>query len=294
MGMKSRDYRTDYVIDGAFDNEGFRQDLGKRNSVKFMISESNYAPDGRRIDDAALFKVEYKGNNKLVTNSAAGVSTIYILTQCGAPPPDVLLFDNTVFVNVPVMNAVSTVTTTVTFIEMLSKRSALKAAYTETLASSPCVQYDLEHHSVMPPENTNRALRAEQFQSVDVIFNSFGAEPDTENKTIIISEVSYRGALNRAGWLKFYSAFFDLEGFAQNLTAVNINNNYNRFKGAVASSAAYKKILSTDAGATFYNGITVSTFSNSADFQATLKNVVDPPDLDQRQLHCHRLKLAYS
>ncbi|KAF9175268.1 hypothetical protein BGX21_009938 [Mortierella sp. AD011] len=126
----------------------------------------------------------------------------------------------------------------------------------------------------MYPENTNHTLRPEQFQSVDVIFSSFGTEPDTENKTIIVSEVSDSRALNGG------SAFFNLEDFAQNLTVVNINSNYNCFKGAVASrstklviawtlhnslhsynnnaaswgfSGATYKMLSTDADSTFYD-----------------------------------------
>ncbi|KAF9359531.1 hypothetical protein BGX26_012079 [Mortierella sp. AD094] len=264
-------------------------------------ANADYFPSKVTVNDATLFKVDYKGNYKVVTNSAAGVNMVYVLTQCGTPPPAASLFgNNTVFVNIPVVNAASIATTAVVFIEMLGKRSALKAVDTEALVSSPCVQYDLEHQSITALEDTNQTLRAEQFQSVDVVFSSFGSDPNTENKTIITSEVSDPGPLNRAEWLEFYSAFFNLEDFAQNLTAI-INNNYNCFKNAAASNstkpiiawtsyaapdsynnntaswsisgAAYKKILSTDAGATFYNGTTASTFSNAADFQAALKNV---------------------
>jgi len=106
--------------------------------------------------------------------------------------------------------------------------------------------------------------------------------------------------LNRAEWLEFYSTFFNLEESAQKLTA-SINNNYNCFKDAAnakttkpivawpsyvapssynnntatwtLSSAPYKKILTVDAGATFYNGTTNDTFTNSAEFLAAIKDV---------------------
>ncbi|KAF8982319.1 hypothetical protein BGZ46_001488 [Entomortierella lignicola] len=252
------------------------------------------------VDNAALFKVEYKSNYKVVTNSAANM--VYVLTQCGTPAPPASQFgNNTVFVTVPIVNAASIATTPVAYIELLGKRSAIKAVDTEALVSSPCVQYDLENHSIIGFEDNNVTLRAEQFQNVDVIFSSYGSEPNTKNKTIITSEVSDPGPLNRAEWLEFYSAFFNLEDFAQNLTS-SINNNYNCFKSAAASSnsakpviawisydapatynnntaswslsgAAYKSILSNDAGATFYNGTTVSTFSNVTDFKHALQNV---------------------
>lgn len=41
----------------------------------------------------------------------------------------------------------------------------------------------------------------------------------------------------------------------------------------ILSSAPYKRILSTDAGASFFNGTTASTFSTSADFSAAVQSV---------------------
>jgi hypothetical protein len=91
-----------------------------------------------------------------------------------------------------------------------------------------------------------------------------------------------------------------LEESAQKLTA-SINNNYNCFKSAAnakptkpiiawssyvepsefnnmtaswtLSGAAYKRTLSTDAGATFFNGTTTSIFSSAAAFADALKDV---------------------
>ncbi|KAG0251610.1 hypothetical protein BG011_007498 [Mortierella polycephala] len=263
----------------------------------------DYFPEKTTVDDAALFSVRYEKNYKIVTSSAAGSSKVntYVLTHCGTPAPDASLFaNNTVFVTVPVTNAASIATTAVAFLEMLGKRSAIKAVDTEGLVSSPCVQYGLDQGEIIGFEDKNLNLRAEQFKSVDLIFSSFGAEPGTENKTVVTSEVSDPGPLNRAEWLEFYSTFFNLEAPAQKLTA-DINNNYNCFKKAAneqttkpviawtsyvapssynnntaswtISGAPYKEIISTDAGAQFYNGTDSNTFTIAADFANALKDV---------------------
>ncbi|KAF9139412.1 hypothetical protein BG015_002048, partial [Linnemannia schmuckeri] len=105
----------------------------------------------------------------------------------------------------------------------------------------------------------------------------------------------------RAEWLEFYSTFFNAEKAAQTITA-SINNNYNCYKSAATtktttkpiiawasydapstynnntpswllSSAPYKRILSNDAGATFFNGTTASSFSTPAAFAVAVQTV---------------------
>ncbi|KAG0350669.1 hypothetical protein BC939DRAFT_450166 [Gamsiella multidivaricata] len=275
--------------------------IGGQSCVTTYDPTVNYFPNPITVDDAALFSVRYEKNYKVVTNTAVGVNQSFVLTQCGTPAPNASLFSNTtVFVNVPVSNLASLATTAVAYIEMLGRRSAIKAVDTEGLVSSPCVQYGLNHSEIIGLEDKNQTLRAEQLGKVDVIFSSFGSEVGSENKTVVTSEVSDPGPLNRAEWLEFYSTFFNLEEAAQNLTST-INNNYNCFKKAAnakttkpviawasyvapssynnntaswgVSGAAYKKILSEDAGATFFNGTTTGTFTTAAAFADALKDV---------------------
>ncbi|KAG0315050.1 hypothetical protein BG000_005319, partial [Podila horticola] len=240
------------------------------------------APFGAYLDNATLFKVDYKLNYKVVTNTANGGNKEYVLYQCGTP--------------IPVKNAATIATTPLAFIELLGRRSALRAVDTESLIISPCVQYDLEQKKIVPLEDKNLTLRAEQFLAADVVFSTFGAEPGTANKTVVTSEVSDPGPLN----LEFYSTFFNLEAPAQELTA-SINNNYNCFKSAASKSTAkpviawtqytapsvynnntaswslsgadYKRILSTDAGATFFNGTSKSSFASADEFAAAVASV---------------------
>ncbi|KAF9378494.1 hypothetical protein CPB97_009524 [Podila verticillata] len=254
-----------------------------------------------QVDNGALFSVRYEKNYKVVTNTAPGQNVSYVLTQCGTPAPNATLFSNTtVFFQVPVQSVASLATTAVAYVEMLGRRSAIKAVDTEGLVSSPCVQLGLEKGEILGLEDKNLTLRAEQFKAVDLVFSSFGSEPGNANKTVVTSEVSDPGPLNRAEWLEFYSTFFNLEESAQALTA-SINNNYNCFKSAANaktnkpvvawtsyvapsqynnntaswtfSGAAYKRILTEDAGATFFNGTTSASFATAAEFAAAATTV---------------------
>ncbi|KAF9209307.1 hypothetical protein BGZ49_005189 [Haplosporangium sp. Z 27] len=254
-----------------------------------------------RVEDAILFSVTYKNNYKVVINTDPLVNQTFVLTQCGTPKPDASLFpNNTVFAYVPQSNVASIATTAVAYIEMLGVRSAIKEVDTASLLTSACGQYGLAHGEILSIEDTNMTLRAQELSTVDLIFNSYLGDPSFANKTVVTSEVSDPGPLNRAEWLEFYSTFFNLESAAQNLTA-SINNNYNCFKKAAAASttkpviawstynapssynnntaswslsgAAYKQILSTDAGATFFNGTTTSTFATAAAFAEAVSGV---------------------
>ncbi|KAF9898889.1 hypothetical protein BX616_003484 [Lobosporangium transversale] len=260
---------------------------------KFLISVDIF-------DLASLFEVSYFKNYKVLKNSSSNQT--FVLTQCGTPAPSASQFgNNTVFLNVPVKNAASLATTAVAYIEMLGRRSVLKAVDTEGLVSSPCVQGGLDRGEIVGLENKNLTKRAEQFKAVDLVFSSFGpAETGLESKTVITSEVADPGPLNRAEWLEFYSTFFNLESQANNLTAT-INNNYDCFKQAVKvkankpiiawtqyeapaeynknvaswtfSPAAYKRIISEDAGAIFFNGTITNKFTDAAAFAEALKDV---------------------
>jgi ABC-type Fe3+-hydroxamate transport system substrate-binding protein len=272
------------------------------NCVTSYDANKDYFSNKIQVDDAALFSVRYEKNYKVVTNSYSGVNQAYVLTQCGTPTPNASLFPNTtLFFDVPLKNVASLATTSVAYLEMLGKRSAIKAVDTEGLTSSPCIQLALSQSEVIGLEDKNLTLRAEQFKAVDLVFSSMApGDADIQSKTVVTSEVADPGPLNRAEWLEFYSTFFNLEESAQKLTA-SINNNYNCYKKAanakptkpiiawseyrapsqfnnntaswLLSSAPYKRILSIDAGATFFNGTTTSTFSSAAAFADALKDV---------------------
>ncbi|KAF9542790.1 hypothetical protein EC957_001688 [Mortierella hygrophila] len=262
----------------------------------------DYFSDKSQVDGGALFSITYNLNYKVVKNTS--LNTTYILTLCGTPAPNATVVpqtNTTIFIQIPVTNLASLATTAVSYIEMLGQQAAIKAVDTEGLVSSPCVQAGLEKGTIVGLEDSNSTLRAEQMTKVDVVFSSYGVDPGTENKTVITSEVEDSSPLNRAEWLEFYATFFNAEKAAQTLTA-SINNNYNCYKSAATtktstkpiiawasydapssynnntaswllSSATYKSILSTDAGATFFNGTDSSSFSTSAAFATAVQTV---------------------
>ncbi|KAK5821667.1 hypothetical protein F5H01DRAFT_158051 [Linnemannia elongata] len=173
--------------------------IGGQNCVTNYNPSDNvdYFPSKINVDNAALFKVRYANNYKVVTNTAGKKD--FVLYQCGTTPPPASQFANdTIFVSVPVQAVASLTTTSVAYIEMLGKRSALKVVDTEGLVSSPCVQLGLEKGEIVGLEDANKTLRAEQFKGADIVFGSgFSVENGTETKTVGTSEVSDPGPLNR-------------------------------------------------------------------------------------------------
>lgn len=166
-------------------------------SVHFFSHSSSSSPSSCIVDNGALFSVRYEKNYKVVTNTAPGQNVSYVLTQCGTPVPNASLFSNTtLFFEVPIKNAASIATTAVAYVEMLGRRSALKAVDTEGLVSSPCVQLGLEKGEIKGLEDKNLTLRADQFNAVALVFSTFGSEPGTANKTVVTSEVTDPGPLN--------------------------------------------------------------------------------------------------
>ncbi|KAF9979322.1 hypothetical protein BGZ73_000016 [Actinomortierella ambigua] len=269
----------------------------------------DYFKNQTKVDSAALFSVEYMKSYKVLKTKAsvtAPTPSTYVLYQCGAPVPDAAQFpNNTVFMSIPVKSVGTLATTTLTYLEMLGKRSAVKVVDTEGLVTSPCVQASLASGEIKGVEDKDQALRGQQLNSVDVVFATFSADPLAANRTVLTYETADPGPLNRAEWLEFYSTFFNLEKDAQERTA-KINNNYNCFKSAAAaaksakpvvawatynapseynnntaswslSNAAYKRGLTEDAAATFFfpgnTSLSMQSFPDSAAFATALASV---------------------
>ncbi|KAF9157408.1 hypothetical protein DFQ26_008769 [Actinomortierella ambigua] len=272
-------------------------------------ANTDYFKNHTKVDSAALFSVDYKKSYKVLTTKSsvtAPQSSTYVLYQCGAPIPDAAQFpNNTVFMSIPVNTVGTLATTTLTYLEMLGKRSAVKVVDTEGLVTSPCVQASLAKGEIKGVEDKDQALRGQELNSVDVVFATFSADPLAANRTVLTFETADPGPLNRAEWLEFYSAFFNLEKDAQERTA-KINNNYNCFKGAATaakspkpvvawatfnapseynnntaswslSNAAYKKALTEDAAATFFfpgnASLTTQSYADAGAFATALASV---------------------
>ncbi|KAG0237805.1 hypothetical protein BGW42_008426 [Actinomortierella wolfii] len=267
----------------------------------------DYFKNQTKVDNAALFSVEYKKSYKVLTSKASATAqpSTYVLYQCGAPKPDAALFpNNTVILEIPLKSVGTLATTTLTYLEMLGKRSAVKVVDTEGLVTSPCVQAGLAKGEIKGVEDKDQTIRAQQLNSVDAVFATFSSDPSVQNKSVITFETADPGPLNRVEWLEFYSTFFNLEKEAQERTA-KINNNYNCFKSLatakgnkpviawasydapsqfnnntaswVISNAAYKKILTEDAGATFFfpgdAKLTTHKYATAEEFATGVANV---------------------
>ncbi|CAG8553985.1 17019_t:CDS:2, partial [Racocetra fulgida] len=220
------------------------------------------------------------------------VTETFALVQCGTPVPTGLPAGTKVF-NISLNNVAIMDTSVVPFLEALGLRSHI-TQLGSSFVSSPCLQALISNLTII--SSSNMTLKSEQLSKVDAVFDSMFNL--TDPKTIGISAVSDPAPLNRAEWIKFYSAFFNLEDKANSIYN-QISDNYNCLKKLPSSSnpptvawvsynapssfnnntaswviadAPYKKILTENAGGIYFN-TTPLMYSTSSSFLSAIANV---------------------
>ncbi|CAG8531846.1 5654_t:CDS:2, partial [Scutellospora calospora] len=268
------------------------QNLPPGQCVQNYVSGTDYFPSKVSVTTATLFTINYNNNYKLVTNTDTKEN--FALVQCGTPVPTNLPAGTKIF-NISLNNVAILDTSVVPFLEVLGLRSNI-AALDPTSVTSPCLQLLSANSSVVTISMTNTTLATEQLTKVDSVFNSM--VDLTNPKAISISASSDPGPLNRAEWLKFYSAFFNLEDKA-NTIYNQISDNYNCLKSLsktnnpptvawvsynapssfnnntaswTINDAIYKKIYTENAGGSYFN-TTPHLYSTSASFLSAIANV---------------------
>ncbi|CAJ0762013.1 15883_t:CDS:2, partial [Entrophospora sp. SA101] len=144
------------------------------------------------------------------------------------------------------------------------------------------------------------ALREQQLGAVDVAFGAFTADPKSL-KSVSTSSTSDPGTLNRVGWIKFYSVFFNLEKKSTDIVT-QISDNYNCYKKMAVdhplkekplvawisyvapdefnnntatwniADAIYKKQFTEDAGGVYFNATTL-VYNDAKSFLQAIANV---------------------
>ncbi|CAG8617941.1 7009_t:CDS:2 [Ambispora leptoticha] len=259
----------------------------------------DYFPEKITVKNAIYFTIKYSKNYKLLTNTYTKEN--FALYQCGTPKPATTdLPAGTKIFSVPVKNVAVLDTTSNTYLELLGLRSYItyEDSSSASFVSSPCIQA-LEN-STITALSGNSTQKTQDFQKVDLVIGAYSAD-NTTNNSVSTSAANDPGTLNRIEWLKFYAVFFNLEAKAENLTA-QLDNNYSCLKNLATSKASssqpliawaayeapsqynnntaswaitdgiYKKQLTEDAGAKYFNSTTL-TFSTSADFLKAIENV---------------------
>ncbi|CAG8567226.1 5041_t:CDS:2 [Ambispora gerdemannii] len=258
----------------------------------------DYFPEKITVEHAKYFTINYSKNYKLLTNTFTNET--FALYQCGTPkPPAAALPAGAKLFSVPVKTVAVLDTSSNTYLELLGLRSNITYEAEDTISSvsSPCIQ-SLGTSSINTLSK-NFTQKTQELQKVDLAIGAYLADNMTNNSVSTSAPID-PGTLNRIEWLEFYAVFFNLEKTAKTLTDQLLDNysclkelaknktssskpliawvsydkpsQYNNNTPSwIIVDAVYKKQLTEDAGANYFNS-SILKFNTSADF---LKNVAD-------------------
>jgi len=194
-------------------------------------------PDKVQPDQSSYWDISYHGTYKILKNTQPDVDTSYLLHQCGLPMPltetEREQFDG-VF-EVPYSGGLLvTATTTIPNIEILGRRSQIKAfAVDENLISSPCLSQVVipagkdDGSITFLPLYNDTAIEEYVIEHPDTVV--FGGGFDTNKRSpkqkIIISSVGESPQLAKENgrdinqaifeWLEVYGSMFNQERLAK-------------------------------------------------------------------------------
>ena len=163
--------------------------------------------------DSSHWSITYEDNYKILTNSAAGES--YLLYQCGTVPPSDEMTNggHTTILPVPLLAVGLQYTTMIPFLELLGARMKIGAFFGEgSWVTSPCVTQLLD---AVPspietvPDTSNATLITNVPLELPSFIGHFADLPFTHTARVSLTEEDTNLAVFE--WIKFYSAFFNLE-----------------------------------------------------------------------------------
>lgn len=187
-----------------------------------FAADFDFFPHKVNATISEYWDIQYFPTYKILRNELQAYD--YVLYQCGTAPPTLNLTDTTTtMVAVPLQSGCGiTSTTAIPFLELLGARTQMKAwlgdAFGTDYISSSCVKQllsDGEFLIVPDPSNSSSpgvlALLALNGSGQDLVAFS---DSDTLFSDVSISESSETTSLGILEWIKFYSAFFNLEAIA--------------------------------------------------------------------------------
>lgn len=284
---------------------------------------TDYFPEATRAFDengkpeatvtvAEDFTIEYKAGYKILRNLRADAT--FVLYRCGTtPPPASDVPANATMFSVPLKKLSTGLTTVVGFLDVLGLADGKAAVVDMSYVTSPCLQKlaaadcgKVLHKSAYGGDWASSVTGASNINFVD----AYGTGATSTEIDVEFDASSDPGALNRAEWIKFIAAFFNLEPLAnerydaikaswtatsQRVAASNSVTpkvavaSYSSYSSAwMIDTAEYKKDLVTHAGGEMLEPTTTS-FSDSASIREVLKGVdvlidetyaVDPSSYD--------------
>ncbi|KXS10359.1 hypothetical protein M427DRAFT_159527 [Gonapodya prolifera JEL478] len=178
----------------------------------------DYFPDKAAPLMSQFWNITYTKSYKLLQNYKAG--TNYVLYPCGTPKPELAsLSPNTTFYEVPAYFTGTASRTAIRFLERLGLRTQIKFVPATSLVTSPCLSLLAEQdqvRSIYPGFDVKEA-------NVDVLFarqadgGTSEVLADVLQQSVLLSTYYESVPLEKLEWIKFISAFFNLEARANTI-----------------------------------------------------------------------------
>lgn len=175
------------------------------------------------------WSISYHKTYKIVTN--LGANETYLLVQCGSSPPTTI--DTSAFaavISIPVQSIGVDVTPTIPFLEQLGLVDNIIALTTDqSYVSSPCLLESIEQGDVFVVQTsedldgvTQEDVTNETIAKLSsaVVFTSPFSENIPIQTQVKINEYEEKTNAAIFEWIKFYSAFFNLEAKANEVFAL--------------------------------------------------------------------------
>lgn len=184
----------------------------------------DYFPDKVTPLASEYWNITYYNTYKILKNEIEDET--YLLYLCGTEPPtDELDGRHAAVIPVPVPNGVAVSQTThIPYLEALGVRTQIEGYLDDPqYISSPCVNQLIEDGEILVVQNTSNTTALDELltssnESLVAFLSSYQASGALDNE-VIISEFNEKTNEGIYEWIKFFSAFFNLEATANELYA---------------------------------------------------------------------------
>ena len=208
---------------------------------------ADYFPEKVTLEDAAMFRVEYRRSYKVLTVNGGQPGDHperYVLVQCGAPtPPLTGELSDAAVVPVPVSSVFAFSTTQLPLLTDLNRIDVLTGVAQRNAVTDPNIQQRIANGAVTEFARVGLVIDVERVVAAHPALMMIGSSSNRFAPAIraagipVVPDAEWleRTALGRAEWIKYMAVFLNEEGRAQSV--------YGTMKAHYASFAARTRTI---------------------------------------------------
>ncbi|KAJ3167545.1 hypothetical protein HK101_011746 [Irineochytrium annulatum] len=182
----------------------------------------------RQADSTSMMLYTYHNSYKVLNDTLN--NQVIVAYQCGTPKPSGLSFTPNVTIEVPAKDVTIADMTSVTYLELLGQRQAIKYTTDVGVAGyivSPCIQAEIAANLTTAPQDVSALTLDKQLallNSTSVTFSYPGGNATKANNSVVFTVTSDNASFHHSEYLHFIGFFFNEEENANNLTAIIAQN----------------------------------------------------------------------